>query len=151
VDTSGLANGLGQQPLLSPSVFNFYRPGFIAPGTETGALGLTAPEFQLVNEGSAVGYMNFMSSYIFDETPVLGPGTSFTPDYTREIALAGDPAALVDHLDFVLTGNTMTTELKADIIETVTAIPLSTDEDRLRRAQVATFMAIASPAYAIQR
>ena len=35
---------LAQAPYKSPSVFNFYRPGYVAPGTETGAAGLTMPE-----------------------------------------------------------------------------------------------------------
>tara|TARA_R110001592_G_scaffold30386_1_gene108915 strand:- start:702 stop:1115 length:414 start_codon:yes stop_codon:yes gene_type:complete len=137
--------------MFAPSVFNFYRPGFVAPGTETGARGLTAPEFQLVNEGSAIGFMNIMTRYIFDDSPHSGTAPSFTPDYSPEILIADNPGALVDYLDLLLTGNTMTPQLKADIVEAVTAVPVTSDADRQRRAQLAAFMAISSPAYAIQR
>ncbi len=34
---TGSPNLLGQQPYGAPSVFNFYRPGYVAPGTLTGA------------------------------------------------------------------------------------------------------------------
>ncbi|MEQ8300850.1 MAG: DUF1800 family protein [Hyphomonas sp.] len=148
---SSPVESLGQQPIHSPSVFNFYRPGYVAPGTETGALGLTAPEFQIVNEGSIVGYMNMLTRFIFDDSPTTNGGVSFTPDYTREIALADDPSALVDYLDLVMTGNTMTAEVKADILEAVTALPSSSQADLERRVQLAAFMTISSPAYAIQR
>ncbi|WP_340691303.1 DUF1800 domain-containing protein [Hyphomonas sp.] len=150
-DASSPSSALGQQPLFAPSVFNFYRPGFVAPGTETGARGLTAPEFQLVNEGSAIGFMNIMTRYIFDDSPHSGTAPSFTPDYGPEILIADNPGALVDYLDLLLTGNTMTPELKADIVEAVTAVPVTSDADRQRRAQLAAFMTISSPAYAIQR
>ena len=150
-DASSPSSALGQQPLFAPSVFNFYRPGFVAPGTETGARGLTAPEFQLVNEGSAIGFMNIMTRYIFDDTPHSGTAPSFTPDYGPEIAIADNASALADYLDLLLTGNTMTPELKADIIDAVNAVPVSSDADRQRRAQLAAFMTITSPAYAIQR
>ena len=151
MDASSPSSALGQQPLFAPSVFNFYRPGFVAPGTETGARGLTAPEFQLVNEGSAIGFMNIMTRYIFDDSPHSGTAPSFTPDYSPEILIADNPGALVDYLDLLLTGNTMTPELKADIVEAVTAVPVTSDADRERRAQLAAFMTISSPAYAIQR
>ncbi|MDG2361557.1 MAG: DUF1800 family protein, partial [Hellea sp.] len=48
--------GIGQQPFQASSVFNFYRPGFIAPQTYSGNEGLTAPELQTIHEGSIMGY-----------------------------------------------------------------------------------------------
>ena len=39
---TGSPSSLGQQPYGASSVFNFYRPAYIAPGTETAAAGLTA-------------------------------------------------------------------------------------------------------------
>ena len=59
---------LSQHPFKSPSVFNFYRPGYIAPGTETGAAGLTVPELQLVNANSVAGYANFLTYFILSLT-----------------------------------------------------------------------------------
>jgi uncharacterized protein (DUF1800 family) len=58
-DLSDTSNSLGQSPLRSPSVFNFFRPGYVPPG-----VGMTAPEFQLVNETTVGGYLNFMQNAI---------------------------------------------------------------------------------------
>ena len=49
-DLSNPATQLGQSPLRSPSVFNFFRPGYVPPSTALSATQTTAPEFQLVNE-----------------------------------------------------------------------------------------------------
>ncbi|MCY7315919.1 MAG: DUF1800 domain-containing protein [Rubrivivax sp.] len=58
--TDSAAAALGQTPLRAPSVFNFYRPGYVAPGTQAAVTGLVAPEMQLVNETSVSGWVNFM-------------------------------------------------------------------------------------------
>jgi hypothetical protein len=36
--------------LRSPSVFNFFRPGYVPPNTRIGQQELVAPEFQIANE-----------------------------------------------------------------------------------------------------
>jgi hypothetical protein len=50
---------LGQLPYQAASVFNFYRPGYVPPGSETGAAGMTVPELQITNSSTLVGYANF--------------------------------------------------------------------------------------------
>lgn len=49
-------------PMQTPSVFNFYRPGFTPPGTVLGELGLTSPEMQLLNLDSQITWANLVSS-----------------------------------------------------------------------------------------
>jgi uncharacterized protein (DUF1800 family) len=61
------AESLSQHPYRSPSVFNFFRPGYVAPGTVTGAQGLMAPELQIVNSASTPGYINTMAWFVFNE------------------------------------------------------------------------------------
>jgi uncharacterized protein (DUF1800 family) len=63
-EQSNSSNSLGQSPLRSPSVFNFFRPGYVPPGTALAQRGAVAPEFQLVNETTVGGYLNFMSNTI---------------------------------------------------------------------------------------
>ena len=53
---------LSQSPLRSPSVFNFFRPGYVPPNTDIATAGKQAPEFQLHNESSTVAYINFMQA-----------------------------------------------------------------------------------------
>jgi uncharacterized protein (DUF1800 family) len=59
-NTDSASTALGQTPLRAGSVFNFYRPGYVAPGTQSAAAGLVVPELQLQNESSASGWVNYM-------------------------------------------------------------------------------------------
>ena len=56
----GADDGLGQSPLLSPSVFNFFSPNFRPTGAIAQA-GLVAPEFQITTETTVVGGLNFFA------------------------------------------------------------------------------------------
>lgn len=153
VSTASATNSLGQHAFRSPSVFNFYRPGYIAPGTQSGDAGLTAPEFQLINEGSVVGYINFMYDYAIDRTGVRnGAVSSFLPDYAAEYELMEKPADLVDRLDLLLTGKTLSNETRASVLEAISAMPISEnnpERDYKDRLAVAITMITASPAYAV--
>ena len=82
-DLSDTSSQLGQSPLRSPSVFNFFRPGYVPPG-----IGVTAPEFQLVNETTVGGYLNFMQSTIQQgiftskkELALVDFQSPYTPDF----------------------------------------------------------------------
>jgi len=152
-NTSNPNDGLAQHPYLSPSVFNFYRPGYQSPGSETGELGLSAPELQIVNETSSLGFVNFIANYIMNRPsdPASNPG--FQPDFSAEIALADDVEALVDHLNVKLTAGQLSESTKADIIDVVSTLDVDGDDadyERGRRAKTAILMVMASGAYAVQ-
>lgn len=152
-NTNDPNNGLSQHPLRSPSVFNFYRPGFIAPGTDSGEAGLSAPELQIVNEGSSLGYVNFISHYIMRRADSPENYSGFFPDFSAEIALADDIEALVEHLDIKLTAGQLSDAAKADIIDVVSTLNVDGDDadvERRKRAQTAILMVVASGAYAAQ-
>ncbi len=146
---------LGQQPFRSPSVFNFYRPGYIAPGTETGVRGLTAPEFQLVNESSTSGFLNFMLQFVTERLDFFEGNSGYTPDYSDELVIAFDGPALIAHLDQLLTGNHLSDADKTEMIAVLATMRTRTDspenesEDRLERVQVAILMLLNSSAYAV--
>ena len=128
-------NRLNQQAYRSPSVFNFYRPGFVAPGSESGAAGLVAPELQITTASSVTGYANFMEEFISRD---ISEG-EFVADYSEEILLAGDAAALVDRLDELLTYGALRSETRARTIQAVEAITgpsgdFTRDELRVRTA-----------------
>ena len=154
---------LDQTPLTAPSVFNFFAPGYTPPGTSTSAAGLVAPEFQVVNEISVAGYLNFMLSVV---TAGLGtpPGGSKPLDvrtsYPKEVALANSPADLVARLNLLLLNGQMSTALQTQIVNVVTsvAVPASPPATATavtaaltQRVQLAVFMALASPEYIVQR
>ena len=148
---------LAQMPMYAPSVFNFFRPGFVPPNSKTGAAGLVAPEAQIASESSTAGYLNFMRATI-----QLGIGTTFAatntrdiqPNYAEEIALASDPDKLVDRVELLLMGGTFTATTRAAIRSAVTSVTIGTanpDNDRRNRVYLAIFLAMAAPEYILQR
>jgi uncharacterized protein (DUF1800 family) len=150
-DLSDPATALGQSPLRSPSVFNFFRPGYFPPNTEIATRGLLAPEFQLVNETSVAGYINFM------ERAVQGgraPLADLSLDFADAVALAQDSTALLDRLDLLLTGRQLSTSARDAIraaMEDVAIIAASTTADRLRRVQIGVTLILATTDYLIQK
>lgn len=150
---TGAANLLGQHPYRAPSVFNFYRPGYIAPGTETGAAGLTAPELQITNATSIVGYPNVITIYALGRSPKVEPGrpAAFVASYAREAELAADTAALLDHLDLLLTHGTLQPDTRDRIARVLE--PLAGDAEELvqLRARVASILVMSSPEYVVLR
>ncbi|WP_298918272.1 DUF1800 family protein [uncultured Algimonas sp.] len=149
VDTSDPIGSLGQSPLRSPSVFNFYRPGHVAPSTESGDAGLTGPELQIVNQASALGYLNFMTRFITqgDTSDSDRP----KPDLSEELAIGDDAKALVDMLDLKLTAGRMNGATRTAIIDAVQALPVREnrrDADIRSRVRIALLMTVASADFA---
>ena len=144
-DTSNPATRLGQSPLRSPSVFNFFRPGYVPPNSVLGANGVTAPEFQLCNESTVAGYLNFMQTVI-----VSGIG-EVKPSYTTEISLATDAQALLDRVSLLLAANGLSVATQATITAAVTAIKADTDAGKLTRVHATVLLVMASPEYLVQK
>jgi hypothetical protein len=74
---SGGSSSLLQSPLRSPTVFNFYYPGYEFPGALASA-GLTTPEFQLTSDSGVGMKMNFLEGGILGNTGNTNGFSSFT-------------------------------------------------------------------------
>jgi hypothetical protein len=152
----GLSQGVGQ----SPSVFNFYRPGFQAPGSASAQAGMTAPELQLITEAALRGYYDYMYDFVVDSTTRRDTSIdSFRATYPTLRSLADDPAAMVDHLDKVLISGSFEPTTRQRMIDAITLSPLRADmfdadlgldTDRYSRAKIAVFMAVTSHEYGMQ-
>lgn len=150
-DLSDAATALGQSPLRSPSVFNFFRPGYFPTNTEIANRGLLAPEFQLVNETSVAGYVNFLERAI---TGGRTPVADVLLDFSSEIAIAQDAAALLDRLDLLLTGRQLSQSVRDTIrsaMEDVAVTATSTDAEKRRRVQIGVTLILASTDYLVQK
>ncbi|HHL43521.1 MAG TPA: DUF1800 domain-containing protein [Hellea balneolensis] len=148
--------GLAQHPFRSRSVFNFFRPGYVAPGTETGAAGLVAPELQITNESSVINYINYMNAFIYNFSPTISedPDNGVNADYSDVLALADDADKLVDYLNLVLAAGNLTATTKSRIKLLLAEVPISTgapDEDKLSRVFLAVTMVMSAPGYIVQR
>lgn len=149
-------SALGQTPMRSSSVFNFYRPGYVPPNTSlaTSAPQLVAPEFQITGETSVVGYLNFMRDVIPNGT---GSSRDVKADYTSLIALADTPDKLLDQVSLLLTSNQMSATLRSQILAAVNSVAISTtsttaaDTARKNRVYLSIFLTMASPEYIVQK
>jgi uncharacterized protein (DUF1800 family) len=148
-DTSQQSNSLGQMVFRSPSVFNFFRPGYVPAGTAIAANKLVAPEFQIVNEISTIGYVNYMHNVVTNKS-----NPNLEPDYTAEMAIANDSTALIDRIDLLMTGNQLSPANKDRIKQAVESITLPTTNDsdaRFSRVAAAIILTMVSPQYLVQK
>jgi hypothetical protein len=106
--------------MFAPTVFNFYRPGYVPSSKPIADAGLVAPEFQIVHDVSVAGYMNYMRSLV-----TVDAARDIQQDYTAEIALADKPADLVERMNLLLFYGQMPDALRTQLVTAVTsrAIP----------------------------
>jgi len=122
-------NALGQSPLQAPSVFNFFRPGYVPPNTSLASMQYTAPEFQLVNESTTASYINYLEDILVNGIWVRAPelitspsdktatdGFDIAPDYTAEMNLAGNAPALFARLNLLLCAGQLSDATLKDMI-----------------------------------
>ena len=147
-------SGIGQAPFAPTSVFNFYRPGYVAPGSESGPAGLTGPELQLITGSTSLNFLNYITDFVFVRGVSKDRLTGFIPDYSEAVALADDPEQLVAYLDLLLTAEQMIDMEREEIVAAVSSVDIasgSAEEDRLRRVQMAVLMIMNSPSFAVIR
>jgi uncharacterized protein (DUF1800 family) len=95
--TDDPATSLNQTPVFAPTVFNFFRPGYVPTSKVITDAGLVAPEMQITHDVSVAGYMNYMRNIVTVSTT-----RDIRQNYSAEVALAGDPAALVERMNLLL-------------------------------------------------
>ncbi|MDQ8189950.1 DUF1800 family protein [Roseibacillus persicicus] len=135
-----------QQALSSPSVFNFFRPDYRAPGVLT-ENGLVSPALEITNSYSAVSFPNKLWEYA-DQGISLYQDYSFPPDYSRLRPYAHDHEALLDYLNLVVCGGHLTAQTRSIIKE---ALDNTDPTDDAARMRLALYLALMSPQGAVQR
>jgi uncharacterized protein (DUF1800 family) len=146
-NTNNSGYALGQAPLSSPSVFNFYRPGYVPPNTTIAAAGLVAPEFQIVNESSVVGYVNFMQAVITNKA-TRAVGDLFA-DYSQLLALGDNIALIMDAINLVFTANQLSDATMLLIRNALASMPSGTLVARSNRIYAALTLVLAAPEYIV--
>lgn len=164
-DLSDAGTQLGQSPLRSPSVFNFFRPGYVPPGTALAASGTPAPEFQLVSESTVAGYLNFMTETIRGGLWADGPnvpygdsnatdGYDIKASYSAELAIVIDATALVNRLNLLLCAGQLSAATRTLFINALNATRItatSSSGRKLDRIASAVLLVMASAEYLIQK
>lgn len=133
--------GIGQAPLQSPSVFNFFRPGYVPPQSLLGQQGYVAPEFQIVRGPIIAASINKINEFVrIADTLVL-------VDLRHWLGLAGQPRALVDRISLMLTGATVAEADLQAFADLVATVPSS---KTLQRVQLALQLVASSAAFVVQ-
>ena len=164
-NTDSASTQLGQTPLRSPSVFNFYRPGYVAPGSQSAAAGLASPEMQLLNETSASGWTNFMRDNIssgvgFYNGTVNGVvfnRRDLQRNWAQELELTTKPPLLAERIAEKLLYGQVTPALTQEISTAVSAITIPATgttaiaNAKRNRLNAALLLTLASPDFLVQK
>lgn len=136
--------GLGQRPYSSASVFNFFSPQYVIPGSTT-----NAPEFGQENTATAILRLTLADNLVSNRI------SGFTVDLSATSALgimasktgnaATDSGNLVDALGTIFMHGQMPAAMRTPIVThvaTLTNIP--------QRVRVATYLVISASQYKIE-
>ena len=136
-------SSLGQSPLFAPSVFNFFRPGFVPPNTALAPTKTPAPEFQIVNETTVGAYINYMQDkirygvFVPEPSKPEGVFANYQPDvtatYTTELALVLDAPALVRRFNLLMCAGQLSPATQQIMVTALRANPPTADSSLDRK------------------
>ena len=147
-DTSRSDQGLGQSPLRSPSVFNFFRPAYVPPHTAIAKAKVEAPEFQLQNETSTAGYINFL------QWAIRWGYKDVKPTYAPLLPIAHDIPAMVRWLNLHLGADQLSPETCRLIEGALASKKVTEDSPRDRKLDLlasACLLVLSAPEYLVQK
>jgi len=110
---SDMSADMAQRVFHSPSVFNYYSPNFRVAGTT-----LTAPEFQIYTTATATIRANFAGRLVNGNF-----GSNVSLNLMRWTDLATDAGLLVNRINRVILGGTMSAEMRATIVDAIQRSP----------------------------
>jgi hypothetical protein len=168
---------VGQTPFMAPSVFNFFRPGYVPPQSSTATAGKVAPELQLVNEVSVTGYVNAIHEAlesgigewkVYDADGKCGlitaavsghPECAIDSQNRRDVqfdfsdlqTLAAAPEARFDEVAGRLLTMPATTFLKTQVSMAVSSMPSNNSAALQNRVRAAVFLVMASTEFLVQK
>ena len=145
---AGLANGMLQNPFYSPTVFNYYAPGYVVPGSS-----LKGPEFGIMTTGSAIARANFANTMVFGKissnTTTTPQGTSLDFSQMQTIAAADTSSnQLLDALNTKMMHGKMSASMRSTILNSVNTVAATSP---LARVQQAVYLIATSSQYQVQR
>jgi uncharacterized protein (DUF1800 family) len=147
------SNALGQNVFNPPTVFSYFPADFNLPGTN-----LFGPEYGILDTSSTYARSNFMNTLFLTNggngIPVSAPnrpqGTQIS--FASFQALSTTPQQLVDALNARLMHGTMSAQMNASIVATVTAITnANATTQALQRTQTAIYLVATSAQYQVER
>jgi len=129
------ASNMGQYPFYSPSVFNFYPPNNVIPGTT-----LLGPEFKLMNTSTAIARINYVNDLVYGNV-----GATTTVNLSPYVTVAGDVNKLLTTLSGVMLHSQMSSDMQGTLASTLSGIT-----DLKQRTQAAFFLIASSSQYQVE-
>jgi uncharacterized protein (DUF1800 family) len=136
---AGNGSSMGQNALFPGSVFNFYSPNFVIPGTS-----LFGPEFQIYTTATSLNRANFANTFVFGSL-----GSTTTVSFASYASQASNPGALLDSLNTLMLHGTMSADMKTSVLTAMQAVPAGTNQ-ALQQAQTAIYLIGTSSQYQVQ-
>ncbi len=137
-------SALGEKPYTSGSVFNFFPPNYVIPGTTK-----NAPEFGQENTASAVLRLTLANTLVYNGISGFTVNLSKTSPLGLTASATGNAATdsgnLVDALGVMFMHGQMPTQMRTDIVNHVATLT-----DPAERVRVATYLVITSSFYKIE-
>jgi hypothetical protein len=137
---------LDQAALRAPTVFNFFLPDYVQPGS-LAAAGLFAPEFQITTATTVVSVPNSLYSSVY--TSATPSASTIVLNISPLTANSTSPTAMVATLNQLLCSGEMSSQTQQLIESELKALPSNTTATAL--AQAALYLTLTSPDAAIQR
>jgi len=135
-------------------VFNFYLPTYALPG-EIANAGLVSPEFQITTDTYITRLTNELGGKVYWAWIGNTGLDSWDPvqvDLSRDLALADQPAALLDRYNLLFLGGTMSAGMRSTLLAHLNDIaPNSWEGWRRERVQDALWLILTSPEYVVER
>lgn len=155
---------VGQKPLTSPSVFNFFQQNYqpIGPLEDADIFG---PEFQITNAQTIMGYVNGLYRFVVQEN-IADEYDLFTNEddntYLNEVStidisdelLLGDNDKLhmlLDRLNLLFAQGRLNDASINIIKQALLQYPVSTTTEKRDRVKLAMYLVLTSPEYLINR
>jgi uncharacterized protein (DUF1800 family) len=134
---TGQSGNMSQSLFNSGSVFNFFPPQSLIPGTM-----LNGPEFAIFNTATSLNRVNFINTLVYGKI-----SSTTTVDFTPVIN-AGTPDQMVSWLNNFFLHGTMSSQMQSSIMTALGAVS-STDTTNL--AKTAIYLVTSSSQYQVQR
>jgi hypothetical protein len=138
---------MGQNTFNAPTVFNYYSPDYIVPGT-----GLNGPEFGIMTTGTAIARANFVNTMIFSRINISASAPLGTSINLADMqALAASDASgnkLMDALNQKMMHGAMSAQMRNTILTAVQAVASTSPLDRAKQA---IYLIATSSQYQVQR
>ncbi len=142
-----LTNPLAQNPFNSPTVFNYYSPDYVIPGTS-----LLGPEFGIMTTGTSIARANMVNTMVYSQLGVAETRPNGTKlDFSDMEALAAaDPTGnrLLDELNHRMLHGRMSPEMRQAILPAFTAALTTSPR---AAAQAAIYLVATSSQFQVQR